>query len=625
MNNILEMIKNEKVEWKKLGDNYVSNSVTTGLNPRKNFRLNDSSDGELTCWYITTKDYSVNEKIEFVEGKTAKITENARIIINKRSKLEINDILFSAVGTVGKVALVDINPYNFDVNESTFVIKPNKENIIPKFLVHYLRTDLLQNDVKKFLKGSTLKGIRKKTLLNLQIPIPSLKTQEKIVETLDKFEKYSTELQAELQAELQNRSSQYEYFRDLVLSEDYLKKLSKNKRIFATADKLTEYNIEEIAKIRNGKDWKKLNSGGIPVYGSGGYMNVSVDKYVYNKPTVLIPRKGSIENIFYLDKPFWNVDTIFYTEIDETKIIPKYFYYFMKTLDLKSLSTNSTRPSLTQTVLNKVKIKLPSLEIQNKVVEVLDRFQDLISNAEGLLPEEIEQRQKQYEYYREKLLTFENNMVQVKSSQVVLSSCYFEILREACELVGSKYFDIKTKRLEDVCEILDYKRKPISKNKRIKGIYPYYGANGVQDYVNDYIFDGTYILMGEDGSVIDKNNNPILHWVDDKKIWVNNHAHVLKNLNNEINLKYVFYYLSTCDVSSIVKGTPPKINQGNLRKIRILIPPMNVQEYVVSILDKFDMLVNNINDGLPKEIELRQKQYEYYREKLLDFPRKEIS
>ncbi|MDY6126710.1 restriction endonuclease subunit S [Anaerococcus sp.] len=214
---------------------------------------------------------------------------------------------------------------------------------------------------------------------------------------------------------------------------------------------------------------------------------------------------------------------------------------------------------------------------------------------------------------------------QVKSSQVVLSSCYFEILREACELVGSKYFDIKTKRLEDVCEILDYKRKPISKNKRIKGIYPYYGANGVQDYVNDYIFDGTYILMGEDGSVIDKNNNPILHWVDDKKIWVNNHAHVLKNLNNEINLKYVFYYLSTCDVSSIVKGTPPKINQGNLRKIRILIPPMNVQEYVVSILDKFDMLVNNINDGLPKEIELRQKQYEYYREKLLDFPRKEIS
>ena len=176
------------------------------------------------------------------------------------------------------------------------------------------------------------------------------------------------------------------------------------------------YNIKDIAKIRNGKDWKKLNSGNIPVYGSGGYMNLSVDKSVYNKPTVLIPRKGSIENIFYLDKPFWNVDTIYYTEIDESKIIPKYFYYFMKTLDLKSLSTNSTRPSLNQSILNKIKLALPALEIQNKVVEVLDKFQDLISDAERLLPEEIEQRQKQYEYYREKLLTFEQNMVASKQA-----------------------------------------------------------------------------------------------------------------------------------------------------------------------------------------------------------------
>lgn len=146
-------------------------------------------------------------------------------------------------------------------------------------------------------------------------------------------------------------------------------------------------------------------------------MNLSVDKSVYNKPTVLIPRKGSIENIFYLDKPFWNVDTIYYTEIDESKIIPKYFYYFMKTLDLKSLSTNSTRPSLNQSILNKIKLALPALEIQNKVVEVLDKFQDLISDAERLLPEEIEQRQKQYEYYREKLLTFEQNMVASKQAR----------------------------------------------------------------------------------------------------------------------------------------------------------------------------------------------------------------
>ena len=75
MSKIEELLKNEKVEWKKLGDSDVCISIRTGLNPRKNFRLNNSGDGELTAWYITTKDYSINEKIEFIEGKTAKITE----------------------------------------------------------------------------------------------------------------------------------------------------------------------------------------------------------------------------------------------------------------------------------------------------------------------------------------------------------------------------------------------------------------------------------------------------------------------------------------------------------------------------------------------------------------------
>ena len=76
MNRIDELLKNEKVEWKKLGETKVCVSITTGLNPRKNFTLNNSSEGELTAWYVTTKDYSNNEVVELIEGKTAKITEN---------------------------------------------------------------------------------------------------------------------------------------------------------------------------------------------------------------------------------------------------------------------------------------------------------------------------------------------------------------------------------------------------------------------------------------------------------------------------------------------------------------------------------------------------------------------
>ena len=108
--------------------------------------------------------------------------------------------------------------------------------------------------------------------------------------------------------------------------------------------------------------------------------------------------------------------------------------------------------------------------------------------------------------------------------------------------------------------ILYSRRKPITKLKRVTGKYPYFGANGIQDYVESYIFDGDFILMGEDGSVINNDNTPVLHWVKNSKIWVNNHAHVLGKKNENYDLKYIYYYLKTIDVSAEVRGTPPKIN-----------------------------------------------------------------
>lgn len=159
--------------------------------------------------------------------------------------------------------------------------------------------------------------------------------------------------------------------------------------------------LGEVVKIKNGKDWKSLGEGNIPVYGSGGIMG-HVDTPSYDKVSVLIPRKGTITNIFYVEEPFWNVDTIFYTEIDHTQMIPKFFYYVMKNTNLTALSTESTRPSLTQTVLNRIKIPIPSLEIQQKVVEILDKMTDYVTE----LTAELTLRQKQYAYYRAQLLTF---------------------------------------------------------------------------------------------------------------------------------------------------------------------------------------------------------------------------
>jgi len=157
--------------------------------------------------------------------------------------------------------------------------------------------------------------------------------------------------------------------------------------------------LGDVAKIKNGKDWKKLNKGNVPVYGSGGIM-AYVSTFAYDKPTVLIPRKGTITNIFYLETPFWNVDTIYYTIIDTKKLIPKFFYYYMKTIDLLALDTGSGRPSLTQAILNEIIIPIPPLEIQRKIVKILDNFTELTAE----LTAELSARKKQYNYYRDKLL-----------------------------------------------------------------------------------------------------------------------------------------------------------------------------------------------------------------------------
>ena len=170
--------------------------------------------------------------------------------------------------------------------------------------------------------------------------------------------------------------------------------------------------------------------------------------------------------------------------------------------------------------------------------------------------------------------------------------------------------------LGEVCEILDSQRKPVAKGKRSGGHFPYYGANGIQDYVDSYIFDGTFILMGEDGSVINPDRTPILNWAIGK-IWVNNHAHVLKEKDNIALLRYVFYALQCVDVFDIVRGTPPKLNQANMRAIEIPVPPLSVQHKIVEILDKFTSLEAELQTKLQAELEARKKQYEYYRNQLL--------
>lgn len=173
---------------------------------------------------------------------------------------------------------------------------------------------------------------------------------------------------------------------------------------------------------------------------------------------------------------------------------------------------------------------------------------------------------------------------------------------------------VEWKKLGEVCEILDSQRRPIEKTKRSIGKYPYYGANGIQDYVDDFLFNGTFLLVGEDGSVINKDNSPILNWATGK-IWVNNHAHILSERKEIMSLRFLYFALSVKDISKLVRGVPPKLNQVNLRNIEIPIPPLPIQQEIVRILDTF----TELNTNLQTELEARKKQYAYYRDCLLNF------
>ena len=374
-------------------------------------------------------------------------------------------------------------------------------------------------------------------------------------------------------------------------------------------EKVEWKKLEEVCKFQNGFAFPSnlFSSTGIPVIKINNVsdgkvkfdnykcfesetLGINLEEYKILPNDILITMTGTTkigynysENIGYLNQRVGKI--IPFPE----KIKNRFLFHLLLFFENKiyKLATGAgPRPNLSAEQIKSFKVPLPPLKKQAKIAAALDKFTELT--------EELTAREAQYDYYRNMLLS-----------------------QEWIEREEGK--EIEWKALEEVCKILNSKRKPITRKNRIEGTYPYYGANGIKSFVKDYIFNETLILMGEDGSVMDKNKNPVLHWIENQKIWVNNHAHVLGQLKKKYNLKYIYYFLSTIDVSKIVKGLPPKLNQSNLRKIKIPFPSLKTQQKIVNILDSFETLVNDIRQGLPREIELRQKQYEYYREKLLTF------
>lgn len=269
-----------------------------------------------------------------------------------------------------------------------------------------------------------------------------------------------------------------------------------------------------------------------------------------------------------------------------TKYLAYYFHSSMFFTQKRKIAQGTKVIEVSPNKLNKISIPVPPIEIQAEIVRILDKFTELTTELATELTTELTNRKKQYEYYSRQLFDDAKNT--------------------------------QSTTLEQISQNYDSQRKPVTSNKRTAGIYPYYGASGIVDYVDDYIFDGDYLLISEDGANLLARNTPIAFSVSGKT-WINNHAHILK-FDNYHTRRYVEIYLNSIDLSPYITGAAqPKLNQKNLNKIEIPLPPIEEQQRIVAILDRFDTLCNDISEGLPAEIEARQKQYEYYRDKLLSF------
>ncbi len=360
------LLDGEDVEWKTLGDKEY---ISIENNARKAVNSRSRIPGE-------TPYYGANNIQDYVEGYTH---DGVYILIAEDGTASIEQ--YSIQWAEGK----------FWANNHVHVIR-GTEKINNRFLYYILKTV----NFTPFLVGGGRAKLTKAKLQEIPFAVPPLRVQARIVEILDKFTQLEAQLEAELEAELEARRKQYAYYRDQLLNFSQYSPLNVN---------IEWRTLGEVCKIKNGKDYKHLSHGDIPVYGSGGIMKY-VDEATYNQPSVLIPRKGSLNNLFYVDMPFWNVDTIYYTEINTNHILPKFLYHYLATRELEKMNLAGGVPSLTQTTLKRIPIPIPPLSEQRRIVDILDRFDTLTNSISEGLPKEIALRRKQYAYYRDALLSF---------------------------------------------------------------------------------------------------------------------------------------------------------------------------------------------------------------------------
>lgn len=401
-----------------------------------------------------------------------------------------------------------------------------------------------------------------------------------------------------------------------------------------------------IEKLLNGAEveWKPL--GAVAEIGTGNSNRQDEDEngiypfyvrsktilksntYQFDETAIIIPGEGGIGDIFhYVEGKYALHQRAYRIHLLTNEVKTKFLFYVMKNSFkqyILSKSVGATATSIRKPMLENFIIPIPPLEIQEKIVKTLDKFTELEATLEATLEAELALRKKQYQYYRETLLTFPQDLDRGGYNDITKALYHntpvvFRALGEMGELIRGNGLQ-KKDFTETGVPAIHYGQ-----------IYTYYGtfADKTKSFVSAELAKklkkaqkGDVLIAGTSENVEDVMKP--LGWLGDDIVFSGDMFAFRPNKN--LDTKYLTYLLQTEHFAKYkekyAQGTKViRLNSANLLKYEIPVPELFEQQKIVNILDKFDCLTNSISEGLPKEIALRRKQYEYYREQLLDFPK----
>ena len=602
--NILEEIQNCPVEWKELGEVC---SVNKGKQLNKNLLIDDG----LYPAYNGGQTYS---------GRT------------NDYNVEANTIIVSQGGA--SAGFVNFVETKFWANAHCYYILPDETQVKNRFVYHFLKMN--QKYLMDFQHGAGIPALKSDKLTKLLIPVPPIKTQEKIVQILDKFTNYVTELTSELTS----RKKQYSFYRDKLLSfEDEVyqvewKSLSEIAKDFGRGK--SKHRPRNDARLYGG-DIPFIQTGDIREAGkwienySQTYSAFGLQQSKqWEKGTLCITIAANIAETGLLGFDACFPDSIIGFVANPKFAITEYVYYYLNSIKdyLANKSYGSAQDNLNLSTFSSLKIPVPSLEIQSRIVQVLDNFDKVCNDLNIGLPKEIVLRQKQYEYFREKLLTFvaegeyTDSTVQYRQDIIRLLNWVFGPIRlelgVICNFVRGNGLQKK-----DFTTV----GKPVIHYGQIYTKYDF-SLDETLSKTSEVVFEKLKKAQPNDLVMATTSENvedvgKAIVWEGKEEIGISGDSYIIRTSQNP---RYLNYWLRSILFQSQkerkVTGTKVvRINSKDMEKFQIVVPSLTEQERIVSILDHFNTLTNSLSEGLPKEIELRQKQYEYWREQLLNFTR----